>query len=371
MSDEQGGGRLRVAVVGCGPRAHAHLAAMRDGGAVEAVAVCDHHDQRLEIAGQKFGITRRYKDLAEMVRVERPEVVDVVTPPVGRVDTIGAVIDAGAKAVLIEKPVALKPSESRQLRELAREAFIAVNTQYPWMPHWRRFWEVLGGGQLGEVRTIRCGSRTNLIEQGPHTLDLALRAAELSKLPEPQWVMAAAAGLEYFGPVPAPADICAVYGLGDARLYLHHGPGAPAVPGEETFWYHIAVDVTGTEGRLMVTLNRGWQLWRRDADGKATFESGDTAWPRDGHAAQTALFAELRDRVRAGTTAEFPTRIEVAARNADLMFAAYASALGMGKVALPLNLHDTVVEKLKGLATPADFTKTDRTRERPRRLPPG
>lgn len=364
--------KLRVACVGCGPRAQAHLAAMRESGAAELIAACDADDARRTSAATHFGVSRTYSDLADMVRAERPELLDIVTPPDGRVALVEAAVDAGARAILIEKPIALRPSEARQLRELGREAFIAVNTQYQWMPHWRRFWTVLRDRELGEIRTIHCGSRTNLLEQGPHTLDLALRVAAISGLPEPEWVMASAAGLAHMGTAAVPSDVSATFGLGEARLFLNHGPGAPAVPGEEVYWYHIALDVIGTRGRLVVTLNKGWQLWRRGRDGTVTFESGDTAWPRDDHLAQTSMFTELRQRLRDGTAAaEFPTRVEVAARNADLMFACYASALGGGRVALPVSLPDTVVEKLDAaLANPPDFSKSDRTRERPRRMPP-
>ena len=49
--------------------------------------------------------------------------------------------------------------------------------------------------------------------------------------------------------------------------------------------------------------------------------------------------------------ADFPTRIEVAARNSDLMFAAYASALGNGRVPLPAAVDDWVVDQLEVLGT--------------------
>ena len=69
--------------------------------------------------------------------------------------------------------------ESRRLAELGREpgVLIAVNTQYQWMPHWQRFWPLIAQGRLGELRTIRCSTRTNILEQGPHVPSQANRAA--------------------------------------------------------------------------------------------------------------------------------------------------------------------------------------------------
>ena len=153
-------------------------------------------------------------------------------------------------------------------------------------------------------------------------IDLALRAASAGGLPEPQWLIAGASGAERFGNTPVPADVAATIELGPARLFWNQGPSAPEVPGETVYWYHIQVEITGSRGRLWVSLNQGWELWLEDRP----VERGDTAWPRDDALAQAAMFVELRNTVHAGTTGDFPTRIEVAARNTDLIFTCYASA---------------------------------------------
>jgi predicted dehydrogenase len=337
--------KLRVASIGCGPRGHVHMSAMRASGAIELVAACDLHEDKVGALGQRHGIPGLYTDLREMIRRERPDLVDIVTPPTVRVGIVEAAINAGAKNILIEKPIALRPSEARRLAALGRECFIAVNTQYAWMPHWQRFWPLIAGGALGDIRTIRCSTRTNILEQGPHVIDLGLRAGAAGGLPEPQWVLAAAAGAEQFGDVPVPADVAATLGLGPARLFWNQGPSAPEVPGETVYWYHIQVEISGSRGRLWVSLNKGWELW---IEGQPV-ERGDTAWPRDDAAAQAAMFVALRDAIRAGATADFPTRVEIAARNSDIMFACYASALGNARLALPVKVDDWVVEQMVAL----------------------
>jgi predicted dehydrogenase len=342
--------KLRVVQVGCGGRAQHHIAAMLACGAVDLVALCDVDDRRLHTTGDKFGVAKRYQDLAEMIRVEQPELVDIVTPPTIRAAIVEPAIAAGAPAVLIEKPIALTPSEARRLVELGRDRLIAVNTQYQWMPHWRRLWGLLSEGGLGQVRLLRASTRCNLLEQGPHILDLALTAAALSGLPAPEWALAACAGVERFGTTPVPADTSATIGLGEARLHLNAGPSAPEVPGETVIWYQQQVEVIGDAGRLWVSLNQGWKLWR---DGQ--FESGPTGWPKNDGEAQTALFVHLRDTLHSGGEAwrVFPTRIDMAARNADVMFGCYASALGGGRVALGGTWPDSVVDAVERLAAPA------------------
>jgi predicted dehydrogenase len=336
----------RISAFICGPRGLAHMNSMRNSGVVELVAACDLHEDRLRNAAARNDIPRLYRDLSEMIRQERPDLVDIVTPPTIRVGIVETAILAGARNILIEKPIALRPSESRRLAELGRRCFIGVNTQYQWMPHWQRFWGVISDGALGEVHTLRCSTRTNILEQGPHVLDLSLRAAALAGLPEPQWVLAGASGVERYGATPVPADVTATIGLGPARLYWNQGPSAPDVPGETVFWYHIQLEIIGSRGRLWVSLNKGWELWLEDHSGGAAVERGDTAWPRDDGLAQEAMYVELRDCIRAGTTGDFPTRVEVAARNSELMFACYASALGNGRVPLPARVDDWVIDQV-------------------------
>ncbi len=319
------------------------MAGMLASKAVDLVAICDVDEKRLNDAGEKFGVARRYRDMREMIRAEQPELVDIVTPPTIRTSIIEPAIEAGAPAILIEKPIALTPSESRRLVELGKDRLIAVNTQYQWMPHWQRFWDVLLQRKLGTVRTLRASTRCNILEQGPHILDLALKAAALSGLPAPEWVMASTNGTEHFGNTPVPADTSATIGLGEARLHFNAGPSAPEVPGESVIWFQQQVEVIGDAGRLWVSLNQGWKLWTK----KDGFSQGKTSWPKSDAAAQPALFRHLREVLHANTWQEFPTRVEVAARNSDVMFACYASAVRGKRVNMGEALPDTVVSDLE------------------------
>lgn len=339
--------KLRVVQIGCGRRAAAHIAAMRISGAVDLVAICDRHDEKLQAIGDQFGIARRYIDLAEMIRAEQPELVNIVTRPTIRAAIIEPALAAGAPALLIEKPIALTPSETRRVTELGRDRLIAINTQYQWMPHWQQFWQLLTAGGLGPIRLLRASTRVNVLDQGPHLLSLALRAAALAGLPEPEWLLAACDGVTHYEGIPVPADLSATIGLGEARLHLNAGPSAPVVPGETVIWYQQQIEVTGDQGRLWVSLNQGWRLWR---DGR--FEAGATGWPRNDGEAQAALFRQLRDTLRAGgaTWRQFPTRVEVAARHADLLFGCYASALSGGRAILDGAWPDSIVDGIERLA---------------------
>jgi predicted dehydrogenase len=336
MSDN----KLRVVQIGCGDRAPSPITAMLNCGAIDLVAVCDRHEEKRKKIGNQFNIPRLYHDLAEMIQTEKPDLVNVVTRPEIRLSIIEQAIAAGAPALLVEKPMALTPTESLHLVELGHNRLIAVNTQYQWMPHWQNFWKLLADGELGQVRLLRASTRRNILEQGPHILDLVFKVALVSGLPEPDWVLAVCAGKEHFGAIAVPADTSATIGLGEARLHLNAGPSAPAVPGEEVIWFQQQIEVIGDKGRLWVSLNQGWKLWR---EGK--FESGETAWPRNDGEAQQALFIDLRDTLHKDSEnwKSFPTRVEVAARNSDVMFGCYASALSHDKFILANGWSQSII----------------------------
>jgi len=336
--------KLRVVQVGAGGRGSTHLQAMTECGAVDLVAISELDEKKLKEAGEKYGVKKLYSDMSEMIKKENPDFVNIVTPPTLRLSIVEPAIKAGAKAIGIEKPIALTPSESRKLVALGKDRLITVNTQYQWKPHWQKIWSLLAEKAIGDIRVIRASTRANVLEQGPHVLDLALKAASISGLPDPEWVLGNCHGVERFGKTPVPADTSATIGLGDARLFINHGPSAPAVPGESVIWFHIQVEIIGSKGKIWVTLNQNGSMWR---DGK--FEEISTNWGRNDGEAQRGLFVAVRDHLKGGDWRKFPTRIDVAGKISDIMFAVYASALGGGRIKLPCELPDDVVTRLENL----------------------
>jgi predicted dehydrogenase len=313
--------KLRAVQVGCGARAQAHIAAMQECGAIELLALCDQDETKLNTTGEKFSVKQSYTNMSEMIRALQPEFVNIVTPPNIRLGIVEEALEAGAPAILLEKPLSLTLQEAERLLDLSQDRLIAVNTQYQWMPHWKKFWGLLEQKSLGDIRVIRASTRCHILEQGPHILDLALKAAHSSGLPKPELLLAATKGTEDYCGITVPADLSATVALGEARLFLNAGPSAPAVPGETVIWYQQQVEVTGERGRLWVSLNQGWQLWTKDG-----FETGPTVWANNDGEAQRALFVNLRDVLKTETWNTFPTRLEAAMPAIKLAFECVAES---------------------------------------------
>lgn len=120
---------LRIGIVGCGKIADGHIEQVRAIGRGEVVAVCDREPLMAEQLGVRTGVTGRYTDMAEMLRVERLDVVHVATPPDSHVAIACAALDAGCH-VFVEKPFALNADEAATIIDRANAVGKRVSVNY-------------------------------------------------------------------------------------------------------------------------------------------------------------------------------------------------------------------------------------------------
>src|SRR6516162_4438416 len=99
-------GRLRVALVGCGQIADAHLGEIRKLPVAEVVAVCDRERDLASQAAARFQVAKVFDNLDEMLASTRPDVVHITTPPHTHKPVAIQVLRAGAHAY-VEKPFAI------------------------------------------------------------------------------------------------------------------------------------------------------------------------------------------------------------------------------------------------------------------------
>lgn len=96
---------MRTAIIGTGGIAQAHAAAATAlADRVDLVAAVDVDPVRLAAFREKYGVGAGYGDVAEMLDRERPDVVQICTPPGSHVELSLACLEAGAW-VLCEKPL--------------------------------------------------------------------------------------------------------------------------------------------------------------------------------------------------------------------------------------------------------------------------
>lgn len=105
---------MRIAVVGCGQIADAHIEESRKIPGVLVAAVCDRNAHMAQQAALRFGIPRAYHDLEEMLEQVQPDVVHITTPPQSHLPVAEVALRGGAH-VYVEKPFTVDGAESEEL----------------------------------------------------------------------------------------------------------------------------------------------------------------------------------------------------------------------------------------------------------------
>ncbi|MEQ1686698.1 MAG: Gfo/Idh/MocA family oxidoreductase [Burkholderiaceae bacterium] len=154
---------LRVGVVGCGKIADGHVEQIRATGRGEVVAVCDSEPLMAEQLGVRLGIPARYFDLAEMLRIERLNVLHIATPPDSHVAIACAALSADCH-VFVEKPFALTEAQARTILDEAalRGKHVSVNYLYNFEAPGLELEKLLAAGALGELVHLETSYGYNL-----------------------------------------------------------------------------------------------------------------------------------------------------------------------------------------------------------------
>ena len=117
--------KTKVALVGCGEIADAHLKELKKMASIELVAVCDLFEYLLRETAQRFAIPKYYLDYTEMLVSSQPDVVHICTPPRTHFELAKTALDHGSH-VYVEKPVTLTLAETDVLLEMADKMGLAV-----------------------------------------------------------------------------------------------------------------------------------------------------------------------------------------------------------------------------------------------------
>jgi predicted dehydrogenase len=124
---------LKIAIVGCGKIADAHVEEIRKIPSVQLSAVCDLEPIMAEQLAVRYGVPRWYSDVACMLESEKPDVLHITTPPQSHLALTRQAVAAGCH-VFVEKPVAPRHCDAQAIIAcaVAGERKLAVN-------YWPRF----------------------------------------------------------------------------------------------------------------------------------------------------------------------------------------------------------------------------------------
>jgi predicted dehydrogenase len=147
---------LRVAVLGCGMISESHFQAWSRCQGARVVAVCDPLAERAQSRAAQFGGLAAYTDSARMLEMERPDLVDIITPRETHADMLRLAAGHGVAAALCEKPLCPTYDEAvALLAELGGRMRVMVNENWRYRSYFRRIAQWLHAGRLGTVTLAR------------------------------------------------------------------------------------------------------------------------------------------------------------------------------------------------------------------------
>lgn len=143
---------MKVALVGCGQIAFAHLSELSFLKGVQVNGVCDVHQELAEDAADLFSIPRWYTNHLEMLDDIHPDVVHITVPPAYQKSIALDALRKGC-SVYIEKPFCVNAQETLEVIEEAKRKGVlacAGFSQVFDIPA-IRLREYIATGKLGEV----------------------------------------------------------------------------------------------------------------------------------------------------------------------------------------------------------------------------
>jgi predicted dehydrogenase len=116
---------LKVAIVGCGKIADAHVSQILRIKDCEIVAVCDREPLMARQLSERFSIKGQYSDLTELLSSAKPDVVHITTPPESHFPVAKTCLEWGCH-VYVEKPFTVDEEQAQELIALANKKNLKI-----------------------------------------------------------------------------------------------------------------------------------------------------------------------------------------------------------------------------------------------------
>ena len=254
-------GKYKAMVVGMGKRGKHHAFGFRANDNFEVAGICDIMPDALPGLSEELGGAAYGTDAAKMAADIKPDVFCFCTHPNLRYDLIKLGIDAGAKLIAFEKPLAATSHEAMKIKTLLdanSDVKVVVSHQHRYGAHYQKVREIIDTGALGRIHTVYATSPGWMLHMCTHMIDYMRWYAGN---PGAEWVMGQAAGKIKFDDIHASPDYIAgvIQFAGGVRGYLECGAGAPDQPEVAKWWGKNRIGAQGTEGFAEVLTNGGWR----------------------------------------------------------------------------------------------------------------
>lgn len=142
---------LKIAIVGCGQFAEAHVQEIKKIGLANIVAVCDTEELMAQQLAERYIIPEYFDDFKQLLHQVEPDVVHITTPPQSHLDLAKVALSSGCHAY-IEKPFSIDYEKSDEIIKLAEKVGkkVTVGHSYLFEPCALEMRKLISQGLLGE-----------------------------------------------------------------------------------------------------------------------------------------------------------------------------------------------------------------------------
>ncbi len=135
--------------LGAGYFSHFHYEAWGRIPEVEITAICDRVGSKAKV----FNAPSHYTDWREMIDREKPDFIDIVTPPDTHEEVCRHAAERGI-AIICQKPLAPSFEASERIVEATRGVRFMVHENWRWQPWYRKIKQIQREGTIGDFTHI-------------------------------------------------------------------------------------------------------------------------------------------------------------------------------------------------------------------------
>lgn len=155
---------------------YSHAAGYEACPRTHLIAGSDVRQDVLDQFGERYGVAQahRYIDYRALLSTERPEIVSIATQPEQRAEIILDAVEAGVRALYVEKPLCASVNEAYRIRDAVRANSVALNmgTNRRWQPGFHSMRMAIESGAIGTLRTVVVYATGTLFNTTSHWFDI-------------------------------------------------------------------------------------------------------------------------------------------------------------------------------------------------------
>ena len=142
---------IRVACVGAGYFSQFHYGSWARIDRVQLLASCNRDITKAQATG-----LAAYDDLDQMLSEQKPDLLDIILPPVAHAATIRKALAHGVKTMICQKPFCVNKAEALVITQEAEAAGarIVVHENFRFQPWYRALKQALDAGKVGQLMQL-------------------------------------------------------------------------------------------------------------------------------------------------------------------------------------------------------------------------